>query len=83
MAANDVEQRLRRFIQDEIAPDCDVNSLASDASLLESGILDSFGIMLLIPFIEEQLQVSIPAEQLEPANFESLAAIVALVSRKQ
>jgi acyl carrier protein len=82
-AVNNIEQVIRQFIREEIAPDCDVDKLANNESLLESGILDSFGIMLLLPFIEDNLRVKIPADQLEPANFETLAAIVELVNRHQ
>jgi acyl carrier protein len=80
---NKIEQVIRRFIREEIAPDCDVDKLESDESLLESGILDSFGIMLLLPFIEDNLRVNIPPDQLEPANFETLGSIVELVNRHQ
>ncbi len=81
MTANTIEQAIRRFVREQIAPNCDVDKLADNESLLESGILDSFGIMLLLPFIEENLHVKIPADQLEPANFETLAAIVELVNK--
>ena len=80
---NNIEQVIRRFICEEVAPDCDVEKLANNESLLESGILDSIGIMLLLPFIEDNFHVKIPVDQLEPANFETIASITALVTKHQ
>jgi acyl carrier protein len=80
-AADDITQAIKTFIREEIAPDCDQARLDNNESLLDSGILDSFGIMALLAFIEEEFGAKIPADEIEPANFDTLGAIAALVAR--
>jgi acyl carrier protein len=70
---------LKGFICDELAPDLDVAELDDDDSLLDSGILDSFGIMTLLAFIQQRFGVDIPAEDIEPENFETIATITRTV----
>jgi acyl carrier protein len=75
----DVAPAVRQFISRELAPGTTEADLGDDVSLLESGILDSFGIMTLLSFLEDSFQVRIPVERIEPANFETVAAISMLV----
>ena len=44
-------------------------------SLFESKILDSFGLLEFVTAIEEELNVKIPEEDLDPSNFETIAKI--------
>lgn len=75
MEAVDIAPVVKQFIRSELAPDCGEADLGDDVSLLESGILDSFGIMTLLAFIEKSFRITIPVENIEPANFETVAAI--------
>jgi len=49
--------------------------------LVDDNVIDSFDIITLIAEIDERIGVSIPAEELVPENFNSYAAISALVKR--
>jgi acyl carrier protein len=49
---------------------------------VEQGIIDSFGIMTLLGFLEESFGIQIGGDELLPENFESIAAISALVDGK-
>jgi len=73
---------LKQFITEEFAPDSDANDLKEDQSLLESGIIDSLGIMKLLVFIEEKFQLRVSDEELMPENFETLSTIAKLISQK-
>jgi acyl carrier protein len=73
---------LKQFIKEELDPNCDPTELKEDESLLEGGIIDSLGIMKLLAFIEERFQLKVADEELVPENFESLSAIVTLISQK-
>lgn len=77
----DIATTIRQFIRRELAPDCAAADLGDHVSLLESGILDSYGIMTLLAFIESTFRISIRVEEIEPANFESVASISTLVDR--
>ncbi len=79
-ASSDLSSSIKRFICSELAPEIDVNDLDDEDSLLDSGILDSFGIMTLLEFLEQEYGVEIPAEDIEPDNFETVAAIAGTVS---
>jgi acyl carrier protein len=52
-------------------------------SLIDDNVIDSFDIITLIAEIDDRIGVTIPAEELVPENFNSYAAISALVSRLQ
>ncbi len=78
-ADSQISSTLKRFILDELAPEVDSADLQDDDSLLDSGILDSFGIMSLLAFIEQEYGVEVPAEDIEPENFETIAAIAQTV----
>ncbi len=80
VAPSNITSAIRRFITTDLAPDLDGAELEEDASLLDSGILDSFGIMSLLEFIQAEFGVDVPAEDIEPDNFETIAAIAQTVS---
>lgn len=50
-------------------------------NLIESGLLDSFDIMTLIAAVGEEFGVEVGGDDLTPENFETVAAIAALVKR--
>jgi acyl carrier protein len=54
---------------------------ASNESLIDDGIIDSFDIITLIAEIDDRIGVLIPPEELTPENFNSLASICALIAR--
>lgn len=68
-------QQIKQFILGNFLFTDDEAALADDTSLIQQGIVDSTGILELIGFIEETWQVSVPPEDMMPANFDSLEAI--------
>lgn len=58
-------------------------ALDPDADLLESNILDSFSIVQVAVFIQEQFGVELEAEDLTRANLASLSKMVALIDRRR
>jgi acyl carrier protein len=51
------------------------HEFAKDTELFESGLLDSFDLLVLVSEIEAELAISIPGEGLIPENFVSPFAI--------
>ena len=49
--------------------------------LIDDNVIDSFDIITLIAEIDDRIGVSIPPEELVPENFNSYAAISALIAR--
>jgi acyl carrier protein len=78
-----VSQALEEFIiRDLMVADGDV-SLSADASLIESGIVDSLGILRLVAFIEENFSVVVDDIDVVPENFDTINAMNSLVERKR
>ena len=72
---------VREFIAVEILHDALTNPLTDQDLLIESGIIDSLGIMTLLTFLEDKFSIQIPSEDLMPENFSSISSIAALVDR--
>jgi acyl carrier protein len=76
------EQRLREFVTANFyVPD--PKALDSSTSFLESGIIDSTGVLELVTFVESEFGVAIADDELVPANFDSITAIARFVERKR
>lgn len=65
-------------ILSDLHPDVD---FASEEALIDDGILDSLDIVTLITEINDKFDISIPAEEIIPENFNSAAALMALIEK--
>lgn len=75
-----MESILIDYIKKELAGDPSATLTAED-DLLNSGLVDSMGVMRLIAFIEEEFNVKIPPQDLVIENFMSVAAIVGYLNK--
>jgi len=76
-----VEQRITSFIL-ETYPKARKHGLTSTSPLLESGIIDSLGVLELVGFVEKEFTISVVDDELMPENFESVERLVAFVEAK-
>jgi acyl carrier protein len=58
-------------------------ALSDDDALLESGIVDSLGVLDIVTFIESEFGVTVADEDLVREHFGSIARIAAYVEGKQ
>ena len=65
-------------ILNELHDDVDFKS---EKSLIDDGILDSLDIVTLITEINDVFDISIPAEEIVPENFNSATSIMALINK--
>ena len=79
MNTNDI---IRAFIMNEMLQRPLEAPLGDDDPLVESGIIDSLGIISLLTFLEEKFSLEIPSEDLIPENFTSISAITNLVDHQ-
>lgn len=77
-----ISETIRQFIATELTADASQEPIADDDLLIEQGIIDSFGIMSLLGFLEEKFAVHIEGDELMPENFASIVAISELIGRK-
>ena len=74
---------LTEFILKELATDNAAKYLDENQSLLESGVIDSLGIMKLLAFIEEEFKIKVLDEELIPENFDTITGIMNLIEKKK
>ena len=65
-------------ILNELHPEVDFEN---NASLIDDGILDSLDIVSLVTEIYAEFDVTIPAEEIVPENFNSASALMALITK--
>lgn len=65
-------------ILEDVRDDID---FANTKDLIDSKILTSFDVIQLISTLDDEYDISIPAAEIVPANFNSAEAIYALVQR--
>lgn len=72
---------IRQFITSEIC-DGHCEPITDTDLLIDQGIIDSMGIIVLLGFLEEKYSVRIEGDELLPENFATLVAISTLVDKK-
>ena len=75
-------QKLRTFVIDNYLFG-EQGRLENDDSFMESGIIDSTGILELVRFLESEFGVKVLDEELIPDNLDSINKIVAFMERKR
>jgi acyl carrier protein len=78
----DVKLKIHDFIIANLAERRGVASIADHDSLLETGVVDSLGIFLIVSFLEETFHVGVGDDEITPENFRSLAVIAQMVQTK-
>ena len=56
--------------------------LASSASLIETGIIDSTGVLELVGFLEERYDIRVADDELVPENLDSIDNILRFLREK-
>ena len=79
----DVLGRVRTFIEDNFLFREDISELADDESLLESGVMDSTGILELVAFLESDFGIQMADAEIVPDNLDSIRAIASYLERKR
>ncbi|MCC2593650.1 acyl carrier protein [Tessaracoccus sp. OS52] len=78
-----VAQKLRSFIEDSYLFGDSSRMPADDESLLESGVIDSTGVLELIEFLETEFGFSVDDSETVPENLGSVSGLIRYVSTKQ
>lgn len=76
-----LEDRVRDFVLKQF-PLARKNGIKPNEKWLESGMLDSLGILDLVHFLESEFSLSVSDDELLPENFGSLDAVVTFVRKK-
>lgn len=76
-------QTVRDFIADNFLFRAENEALGDDQSLLDSGIVDSTGVLEIIAFLEQTYEISIADSEIVPENLDSVGRIADYVERKR
>jgi len=76
-----IEQALYDYIVKE-AGDKAPATLDADYDLIDSGIMDSLFMMMLITWVEKNYQIEFGLNDIVPENFRTINALSALVNRQ-
>ncbi len=75
-----LEREIRHFVRENfIVGETD---LASDASLTQTGIIDSLGVLELVMFLEQRYGVRVSEAETLPENLDSVRNLVRYVTGK-
>lgn len=76
------EEQIKQFILSDLIKDGSVTELDNDENLIDSGVVDSLGIMKLVAFLEKSFKVAVSDDEILLDNFETIDAISAFLSSK-
>jgi acyl carrier protein len=80
--SSDMLQTIRRFVIDNYLFG-EEGKLADEDSFMETGIIDSTGILELVRFLESTYGIKLTDEELIPDNLDSVNKIVSFIQAKQ
>ena len=74
-----IEQEINSYVVSELMTGNPEAALDNNEPLIDSGIVDSLGIFMLIAFLEKRFDIKIQAEDVVLENFKSVNTIKQLV----
>ncbi len=74
--------RIRAYVMQKF-PAARKRKIDDDVALLESGVIDSLGVLDLVQFLDESFGITISDDELTPDNFSSINAMAAFVEQKR
>ena len=76
-----IEKTIKKFVQEELL-DSSVE-VESDDNLLADGMVDSIGMLRLVTYVEELMQITIPQEDLVIENFKTIRVITVYLEQRK
>jgi acyl carrier protein len=76
-----IENKIKEFILKNLYF-TENNTLDDDASFLETGVVDSTGVMELVSFVEAEFGVKVEPQEIVVENFDSVRKVADFVRRK-
>ena len=77
------QKKVRAFVVENLLLGEEENNFSDSQSFLESGLIDSTGILEVIAFLEEEYEITIADEEMVPDNLDSVDNIVAFLQTRR
>ena len=78
----DIPSTIRHFIREKFVFSSEDTGFDDQASFMETGLVDSTGVLEIIQFIEETFGIAVQDEELIPENLDSVDNLSNFVGRK-
>jgi acyl carrier protein len=78
----DTNQQIMKFITTNFYV-ADPSTLTEETSLLDSGTVDSTGVLEIISFLEQEFGIQIADDEMIPDNLDSISKIAKFVGKKK
>ena len=78
-----MREELRRFVTDNFLFGQADTAPGDDDSFLETGIIDSTGVLELTLFLEKHFGIKVADEELIPDNLDSINSLIRFIQSKQ
>ena len=76
---SELNARIKEFIITEVNPDLGLTTLDDDEPLIESGIVDSLGVLKIMSFLDEAFGIDLSSGEIRLENFKDVKTICAVV----
>lgn len=77
-----IRLKTKNYIKDNFFLGADKTDFNDSSSFLDTGIIDSTGVLELINFMQEEFKIELLDEEMLPENLDSINNIVSFVERK-
>jgi acyl carrier protein len=80
---DELKTSIKEFIMTEVNPDLHLERIDDEEPLIESGIVDSLGVLKILAFLDEKFGVDLSSEEIKLENFKSVRSICNLVEKQR
>jgi acyl carrier protein len=80
---SELKARIKQFVMTEVNPERNLEQLGDEEPLVDSGIVDSLGVLKIMAFLDEEFGIDLSAEQIKLENFNSVTSICSLIDKSK
>lgn len=83
MDSNEIQKQVREYVIENFVLGDEEEELSDSQSFLDTGLIDSTGILEVIGFLEDEYEITIEDDEMIPENLDSVDRIARFVHAKQ
>ena len=77
-----IAQQIRQFVASNFLYGQSADQVTDDQSFLDTGVIDSTGVLELVAFVEQEFGIAVADRELVPDNLDSIARVARFVTWK-
>ena len=75
-----IKNQIKEYLKESAMSSTEIEN---ETKIFDQGLLDSMGLLFLIEYLNENFQVEVQDDELDPENFDSINNIASFISRKR